>query len=62
MRTERTASENGGMMLWREKKMTLMAFGLDASSFYNIYELNIAQGRAAGQAMMHHTKQSWQKH
>lgn len=43
--------------------MTLMAFGLGESSFYKKkYELNIAQGRAAEKAMVHHTKQSWQKH
>lgn len=26
--------KNGEMTLWREKRMTLMAFGLGASSFY----------------------------
>lgn len=42
--------------------MTLMASGLSAFSFYEKHELNIAQGTAAGQAMVRHTKQSWQKH
>lgn len=60
--TEKRGSENGEMMLWREKKMTLMAFGLSASSFYKKHELNIALGTAAGQTMVHHAKQSWQKH
>lgn len=39
-----------------------MAFGLSAYSFYEKHELNIAHGRAAGQAMVRHAKQSWQKH
>ena len=47
---------------WRGDGMTLMAFGLGASSFYEEHELNIAPGRAAGQAMVRHAKQSWQKH
>lgn len=47
---------------WRGDGMTLMAFGLGASSFYEEHELNIAPGRAAGRAMVRHTKQSWQKH
>ena len=61
---ERRGSENGKTMLVREKRMTLMAFGLRASSFYEKHELNIARGRAAGagRAMVHHAKQSWQKH
>ena len=61
-KAESRGSENGGMTLLREKKMTLMAFGLTASSFYKKHELNIAQGRPAGQAMVHHVKLSWQKH
>lgn len=62
MTTERRGSANGEMTLRREKRMTLMAFGLGASSFYEKHELNIAQGRAAAQAMVRHAKQSWQKH
>lgn len=49
-------------MLWRQKRTTLVAFGLGASSFYRTHELNISPGRAAGQAMVCHAKQSWQKH
>lgn len=60
--TERRGSENGDLTLWREKRMTLMAFGLATSSFYEKHELNIAQGREAGQAVVRHAKQSWQKH
>lgn len=39
-----------------------MASGVSVSSFYEKHELNIARGRAVGQAMVHHAKQSWQKH
>lgn len=62
MTAERREGENGEMPPWREKRMTLMAFGLGAFSFYEKHELNIARGTAAGQAMVRHTKQSWQKH
>ncbi len=60
--TELRGSKNREMTLLREKRMTLMASGLGASSFIEKHELNIARGRAAGRATVRHVKQSWQKH
>lgn len=39
-----------------------MAAVLSAFSFYETHELNIAQSTVAGQVMVRHPKQSWQKH
>lgn len=52
--TEKRGCENDGAVGGR--RMTLMASGLGAFSFYKKHELNIAQGRAAGQAMVRQTK------
>lgn len=47
MTPESRGSANGEMTRRREKRMTLMAFGLGASSFYGKHELNIAQGQSS---------------
>lgn len=46
----------------KNSRVTLVVLGLGVFSLKNRDELNIAWSAGAGQAMVRHTKQPWQKH